>query len=70
MRDKQVGQPKFLLQSLEQIHNLRADTHVERRNRLIADYKLRPQHQGAGYPDALPLATGKFVRIAPQRLFK
>src|SRR5271169_1371943 len=63
VRDEQIGKAEIALQLLQKIHNLRADTDVQRRNWLIGDDKLRPQGESAGNSYALPLPSRKFVRI-------
>src|SRR5581483_7976755 len=35
---------------------------------LVGDDELRPEREGAGDPDALPLAAAELVRVAPERL--
>src|SRR6266536_3212609 len=65
MRDEQIGESKFALQLRQQIHNLCADTHIQRRNWLIADNELGPQSQSARDHDALTLASAELVRISP-----
>src|SRR5947209_5404928 len=69
VRDKKIGQSKLPLQLLQQVHDLRAHAYVQRRNRFSTDYEFRPQHERAGNADALPLASGEFIRVAPQGCF-
>ena len=69
VRDEKIRQAEVSLQLLEQIHDLRADADIERRNRLVTNDKLRPQGKCAGNPDALPLTSGEFVRITPHGRF-
>ena len=64
MGDEHVGQAELGLQILQQIHHLRLDRHVQRRDRLVADDQLRVDGERAGDADALALAAGEFVRIA------
>ena len=64
VRDEQVRDVALLLQVIQQVEDLRLDRNVQRRNRLVADDEIRRERQGAGDADALPLAAGKFVRIA------
>ena len=64
VRNKDIRDPHFFLQFLQQVYNLRLDGNVERRNRLVADDHFRPKNDGARDADALPLSAGKFVRIA------
>ena len=67
VRDEDVGQPKPVLQLAQQVEDLRADRDVERRDRLVADDQFRLDRERAGDGDALALAAGEFVRIAPRR---
>ena len=62
--DEDVGEPQPLLQLHEQVHHLRLDRHVERRDRLVADDEARVERERAGDADALALAAGELVRIA------
>ena len=64
VRDEQVGDPGLGLNVLQQVHHLRADRYVERRDRLVAHDQLRLDGERAGNPDALALPAGEFVRIA------
>ena len=65
MGNKQIRDPQFALQIHQQINNLRADGDVQRRYRLVGDDHFRIQRQRPGNADALPLAAGKLVRVAP-----
>jgi len=69
VRNKQISQFVVALQPRQQVDDLRPHTNIQRRDRLIAYDQFRPQGQGARDPDALPLASGKLVRIARQRRF-
>ena len=69
VRNQQVGEREIALQILQQLQNLRADGNIERGNRLVGHHQARAQHQGARDADALPLAAGKFVRVARERVF-
>ena len=64
VRDEEVGQPEVALQRLEQVDDLRADRHVERRDRLVEHDHLRVERERAREADALPLAAGELVREA------
>ncbi len=64
MGDKQIGQAEFFLQVLQQVEDLGLDGNIQRRDRLVADDKLRVQGQGAGNADALALTAAEGVRIA------
>ena len=65
VRDEDVGQPEPLLQVAQQVHDLRLDRDVERGHRLVADDEARLDGERAGDADALPLAAGELVRVAP-----
>ncbi len=58
-----IGQAEASAQILQQVDHLRLDRDVERRDRLVADDKLRFQGEGAGDPDALTLSARHLVRI-------
>ncbi len=62
--DEEIGQPLLLLQPHHQVDHLRLDRHIQRRDRLVGDDEPRVERERAGDADALPLATGEFVRIA------
>ena len=62
--DEEIGQAEFFFEVIEQIEHLRLDRNVQCRDGLVADDELRLHSQGAGNADTLPLAAGKFVRIA------
>ena len=64
VRNKQIRQPKFVLQVLQQVDDLRLNRNVERRNRLVADDQFRIQRKRPGDADSLPLTARKFVRIS------
>src|SRR5439155_23277839 len=64
MGDKEISQPEFLLQILQQIDDLGLDRHVQRRHRLIADDQLGLDGERARDADALALAAGELIRIA------
>src|SRR5262245_57897300 len=64
VRDEQVGDPVLLLQVDQQVHDLRLDRDVERRDGLVADDELRVQDEGAGEADALALSARELVRVA------
>ena len=59
------ARPSSLLQILQQVDDLRLDRHVERRDRLVADDQVGLGSERAGDADALALAAGELVRIAP-----
>ena len=57
MRNEKIGEVELVLQFRKQIDDLRLDRHVERRNRLVADYQLRVYRKRTRNPDALTLPT-------------
>src|SRR5207248_1029704 len=67
VRNKQVRQPEFALQFRQQVHNLRANTHVQRRHWFIRDDEFRPQRQGSRNANPLPLSSTEFVRKTLRR---
>ncbi len=62
--DKQIGQPQLLLQILKDVHHLRLHRNIQRRQRLIAQDKLRAHRQRPGNADPLALAAAELVREA------
>ncbi len=60
---KTYDKPEALLQVLHQIHHLRLDRYVQRRDRLIGDDQPRPHRQRPRDRDPLPLAAGEFEWI-------
>ena len=64
VRDEEVRQREVALQRLEQVDDLCADRHVERRDGLVEDDHLRVQRERAREADALPLPAGELVREA------
>src|SRR5437868_7408897 len=69
MRDKQVRQPELALQVRQQIDDLRAHTHVKRRDRFIEHHEAGFERESAGDADALPLSSRKFVWISIESAF-
>ena len=67
VRDEEIREPQFLLQLDQQIHHLRLNRHVERRDRLVRDDERRVQRERARDADALALAAAELVRIAIDR---
>ena len=57
VRDENVGEPKPVLQVAQQVQDLRADRHIQRRHRLVADDEFRFDRECAGNRDALALAA-------------
>ena len=66
VRDEDVGELQPVLQVAQQVQDLRADRDVERGHRLVANDQLWFDRERAGDRDALALAAGKFVGIAPR----
>ena len=66
VRDEQIGKAELLLEVEQQIEHLRLHRNVQRRYRLIGDQQFRLQHQSPRNGDALALAAGKHMRIAPR----
>ena len=66
--DEDVGEPEALLQRPHQVDDLRLDRDVERRHRLVGHDQLGLDRERAGDRQALALAAGEFVRIAPRVL--
>ena len=64
MGNKQVADSLPLLDILEKIDHLRLDRHIQRRDRLVADDKIRLQRQRPCNADPLSLATGKLMGIS------
>ncbi|MNV77663.1 hypothetical protein D3C71_1711050 [compost metagenome] len=62
--DEHVGEAELGLQVEQQVDDLCLDRLVERRHRLVKDHHARLQCQRPGDVHALPLATGKLMRIA------
>ena len=62
--DEQVRDAEALLELEEQVDDLRADRHVERRQRLVEDDDLGVLGDGSGDGDALALAARQLVRVA------
>ena len=64
MGDEEVGEAEALLQLLQQVHHLRLDRDIERRDRLVADDELGVERERPGDADALALTAGELVRVA------
>ena len=64
MCDEQIAEPQPLLQIAQQVHDLRLDRHIERRNRLVADDEIGLHAQGPGNTDPLSLTARHLVRVA------
>ena len=68
MTDEEQRQAKFPLQILKQIHDLRLDGDVERRDRLVTDDQVRLRRERPCDADALALSALEFVRPSVQRI--
>src|ERR1700675_3327718 len=64
MGNKEISEPEFLLQVLQQIDDLGLDRNIQRRHRLIADDQFGLDRERACDADALALTAGEFVRMA------
>ncbi len=64
MRDEEVRQPELLLQLVQEVHDLRLDRDVERRDRLVEHHHPRVQRERTSDADALALAARELVREA------
>jgi hypothetical protein len=64
VRNVQIGQPKPVLERGEQVQDLRAHRHVQRRHRLVADQHIGLHRQCPRDADALALAARYLVRVA------
>jgi hypothetical protein len=65
MADEEIGQPELLLQVAQQIECLRPDADIECRDRFVEHDEARMGRERPGDADALALAAGEGVRIAP-----
>ena len=65
VRDEEIRDSEIALQVGHKIEDLRLHRHIERGDRLVGDEQARLQHQGACNRDALALAAGEHMRIAP-----
>ncbi len=68
--NQQQGQAQALPQLGQQRQNLRLDSDVQRRCRLVGDEQQRPAHQGHGNQGALPKTAGELVRILFHATFR
>ena len=64
MADEGERQLQLILQSREQIENLRLARHVEAGDDFVGEHEARRQRDGARDADALALPAGEFMRIA------
>ena len=63
--DVDEGDPDLDLDALELDLELLSELEVERAERLVEQQHVRPVDEGAGEGDALLLAAGQLVRLAP-----
>ena len=68
MTDQDHRHAKVLDQILDEVENLLLDGDVERGGRFVRDQKFRAAGQCHGDHDALTLAAGKLMRVAPDPL--
>ena len=64
MGDEEIAQLVLLLQILEEVDNLRLHRHVECRDRLVANHKLRIQRKRSCDTNSLTLTARELVRVA------
>ena len=62
MADEQEGEAEIELQILQQVHDLRLDGYIERRNRLVAHDQVRLGSKRPRDPDTLALSAGELMR--------
>ncbi len=62
--DEEQRQIQFVAQVEEQVHDLRLNRHVERRDGFIGNDQLGFESEGAGDADALALSAREFMGIA------
>ena len=63
VRHQQVGDVVLGLDVLQEVHHLRPDRHVERRDRLVEHDQLGPRGECCRKRHALALAAAELVRI-------
>ena len=64
MADEHHPKPATALQINQQVHHLRLNRHIQRRDRLVTDQQIRIGDQRACDHDPLALPARQFVRIA------
>src|SRR6185436_10838575 len=64
MRDEEISQVLFTLESFQQVHNLRLDRYVKRGDRLVGYDEVRIDRESSSDPDSLPLTSGKFMWVS------
>ena len=67
VRHEDIGEAEPVLELAQEVEDLRADRDVECRDWFVADNQFRLDRERAGNGDALALAAGEFVRIAPRQ---
>jgi len=63
MRDEEESQSKFLLQILEEIHDLCLHADIQRADRFVADEELWFHGKRPGNADPLSLTTAEFMGV-------
>src|SRR5262249_6932970 len=63
--NEQIGKIEIATQVHEQVEDLCLDRHIQRGNGFVAHQKFRLYRKRAGNTDALALAAGELMRIAP-----
>ncbi len=64
VRDEEKRETEFVLQLLQEVHDLCLNRDVEGADGLVAHDELGPNGESAGDADALALPAGELVRIA------
>ena len=64
VRDEQVREPEPIFQIEQELHHLRLDRHIERRDGFVGDDERRIERERTRDSDALTLAAAEFVGIA------
>ena len=68
--DPEDGHAETLLQTVQQLHDLRLDGRVERGGGLIGDQEARLAGDGHGGKNPLPLTPRELVRIARETILR
>ncbi|EAQ14544.1 hypothetical protein RB2654_17781 [Rhodobacterales bacterium HTCC2654] len=68
MGDEDIGQPMLGLKPRDEVEDLGADRHVERRDRLVQHDQFGARDERARDGDALTLAAGEFVNVTAHRI--
>src|SRR4051795_11960523 len=69
MRNEKGGKILLTPQQFQQIHNLRLNGNVERRDWFVSNYEIRIDSESSRNPDPLSLASGEFMRISLHKAF-